>query len=94
MKIGDKVIWDGGDLATIGNLSEGTVKGLKSDTVTVVTDSEGEVTTLYKAFVWPATVRGELEALIATRAGLKKAFDDSMKQVYQLLGRLVRKGEL
>jgi hypothetical protein len=45
---------------------------------------------VYQHFCWPAAAEEELKAIIAQRAALKKAFDDSMALVYQLRNKYSR----
>ncbi len=83
MKPGDKVLICAdmtGDTAPY----EKTITKVGTETVQCGSNEE----TYYKFACWPIACKAELEQVLAQRAILKKAYDDSMSLVYELRNKL------
>ena len=87
-KVGDKVLIPD-SLHSASQILEKVITKVEKDTIQCGSVEQ----TYYKAFCWPASAREELIKILETRAELKKAFDDSMKLVYELKNKISR-GEL
>lgn len=61
--------------------------------LTEVRRVDAKTAALYdQAFVFPLSAEGEILEVVRQRAALKKAYDDSMKLVYELVNKLTREG--
>lgn len=89
MKPGDKVIicidMSGGP----ANMTEYVITKVGKDTVQCG-DSEN---TFYRAACWPIEYKDKLAAVLAERARLKAAYDDSFKLVIELRNEIARAGK-
>ena len=82
MKVGDEIIWCC-DYQK-GHVHKGTVTKVSGTDVVYVDGFHKAEDYICQYYCWPAEAEEELKAIIAQRAVLKKAFDDSMVLVYQL----------
>ena len=82
MKIGDQIIWCFDYEA--GPVRKGTVTKVSGADLVYVDQHHKAEDCIYQYLCWPAEAEEELKTIIAQRAALKKAFDDSMALVYQL----------
>jgi hypothetical protein len=89
-KAGDRVVWTN-NLDDPSTLKEGTVSSTRKEGGSELVMIDGEI--YYSDFMWPARVKEDLLAILVKRQVLKKAYDDSMKLIYQLSNKISR-GEL
>ncbi len=82
MKIGDEIIWCYN--YEEGPICKGTVTKVSGADLVYVDQHHKAEDCIYQYLCWPAEAEEELKTIIAQRAALKKAFDDSMALVYQL----------
>lgn len=82
MKVGDEIIWCHN--YEEGPVRKGTVTKVSGSDFVYVDGHHKAEDCIYQCYCWPAAAEEELKAIIAQRAVLKKAFDDSMSLVYQL----------
>jgi hypothetical protein len=86
--IGDKIVWGDVDGRNT-TLREGVVTKVAANGDYVWVDREHKPEDcIYTSFCWPAEYKEELLLVMKERASLRKAFDDSMKLVYQLRNRV------
>lgn len=78
-------------LDDISTIKEYTITKINTvhDTVTVNNNKE---LVFYTAFVWPVEFKQKLIEIITKRQELKKAYDDSIKLVYELNNEITRQG--
>ena len=90
-KAGDHVVW-ASDLSDPTTVEEGVVTrvGSESGQDTVWIGNRG---VFFADFMWPGRVTDHLIGIIAERQKLKKAYDDSMKLIYELRNQIAR-GEI
>jgi len=92
VKVGDKIIWYF-DLTGKGEKRSGTITAIKPrrDGDLVFVDEHHKLEDcIYAAYCWPASVEAELDAILARRRALLKAYDDSMKDVFELRNAIAR----
>ena len=97
MKLGDKVVWYG-SLDDPNSVRQGTVTkiqpspdykwGYGPTSCCWVDNHHKPEDCLYKDYAWPAAFADELAAVVAERARLKRAYDDSMSLIYQLKNKI------
>ncbi len=91
-KNGDPIIWFS-NLDSADGIRRGTITKIRVDqgmTLLFTDLNHAPEDCLYAAYAWPARVEAELVAILEERARLKKAFDDSMKLVYELRNAVTR----
>ena len=88
LEIGDEIVWTG-NLDDPDSLRCGIITKVSKDYCWVDKHHKPE-DCIYQSLCWPAEFEGELRAILEERARLKKAFDDSMKLIYQLRNKITR----
>lgn len=86
-KPGDKILFCDG-FNNPNEIREYTITKVNKDTVQC---GSAEMT-FYLAFGFPAKYRTELEEICRKRQELKKAYDDSMRLIYQLKNKISLEG--
>lgn len=86
MKPGDQIIW-ATDLDKPQSLRHGTVVKVSGEYLQYGPKVEDSV---HVGFVFPARVESDLVAIITKRQRLRKAYDDSMKLIYELRNAVTR----
>lgn len=83
---GDPIVW-ATDLDKPSSIQHGTVVKVSGEYLQYGPKAEDSV---HAAFVFPARVETDLVAVITERQRLRKAYDDSMKLVYELRNAITR----
>ena len=82
--IGSKIIWVPGTLDTSEGLREGTVTKTGKENLVWVDNQHKPEDCIWAVYCWPVGFKEELVTILRHRQELKKAFDDSMSEIYQL----------
>lgn len=88
-KIGQVVIH--ATLDDVSTMKEYTITKINTVHNTVTVNNNKELI-FYTASIWPVEYKQELIEIITKRQELKKAYDDSMKLVYELRNEITREG--
>lgn len=95
-KLGDYVVW----ASSLDSIREPLQRGqltkirVNNDGTLLWVDGKHRPEDCLSAdFVWPAAFADRLNAIRKTRAELKRAFDDSMKLIYDLRNEAVREAQ-
>jgi len=88
LEIGDEIVWTG-NFDDPDSLRRGIITKVSKDFCWVDKYHKPE-DCIYQSLCWPGEFEGELRAILEERAQLKKAYDDSMKLIYQLRNKITR----
>jgi len=90
--IGDRICWTG-DFTNPGDIRSGTitkVAKVANQGFVWVDNHHKPEDCIFTSWCWPLSAQDDLKAVVTERQRLKKAFDDSMKLVYELRNRVAR----
>jgi hypothetical protein len=82
-KVGDEVVWFH-DLSNPSTMQQGTVTKLDREWAWI------NDYLIHQGFIFPVRVKDELTEIVKTRQQLKKAWEDSIRLVYQLSNAIIR----
>lgn len=83
---GQPIVW-ATSLDDPASIRRGTVVKINGEFIQYGSRAEDSV---YAAYVFPARVEQDLAEILETRQQLKKAYDDSMKLIYELINAIGR----
>lgn len=85
-QVNQPIIW-ATNMDDPSSIRRGTVVKISGDFIQYGAKAEDSV---HSAYVLPARVEADLIEILAKRQALKKAYDDSMKLIYELVNAITR----
>jgi hypothetical protein len=96
MKLGDRICWTQ-DIDDPSAISEGTVtkitKATSVEALFWIDNQHKPEDCIYQSITYPIAAKEELVSILQERAKLKKAYNDSLKLLFELRNKIVR-GEI
>jgi hypothetical protein len=90
MKEGDKIVWNTSSYDSPESVVTGTVTKVSGKDLCWVNNQHRPEDCIYQAYTYPAEYKDELIAILTERQKLRKAYDDSLKLLFELRNKVTR----